>query len=260
MKRNNSLLQSIILIMVFMVFIAGCELDELINPIAPTPTKTKMEGVWKVTEAYDSSGADIMNKIQNEFIPITAFYLSSDNTILSTSGPMTTYIVYGDSKWTQISSKIDQVWNYANLTFNGGEFFVADGTPERFTIELKLEGIGGTSTLVEILNIFNIQAEWLKEVVYHKFMDVAVSFNSDASEMTWEWDNTTFAAYNMKDQYGNYVLWQGWPINKFSKCKVVLTKQVKTLNDIVNEAYADTSKCSVNIKFNSDFEQIEKSR
>jgi len=209
------------------------------------PTKTKMEGVWVVTEAYDSSGTDIMDKIQNSAIPVTAFWLTSDNSISSTAGPMTTYIVYGDNQWTEISSKIDQVFNYANLSYNGGEYFVADGTPDRFTIELKLEGIGGTSTLVEILNIFNIQAEWLKEVVYHKFMDVAVSFNETNDQMTWVWDSKTTARYNMKDQYGDYVLWEGWPIDKFSKCRFVLTKKSNTLNDIVTDAYDNPSTKSI---------------
>lgn len=221
-----------ILLLLTLMFAASCkkEKDE-------TPTKTKMEGVWVVKEAYDSTGTDILNKVQNNLIPVTAFYLSSDNTVLSTGGPMATYLVYGDSKWTQISAQIDQIFNYANLTFNGGEFFVADGTPDRFALELKLEGIGGTSTLVEILNIVGIQAEWLKEVVYHKFINVGVSFNETNTQMTWVWDSQTTARYNMKDQYGDYVLWGGWPINKFSKCKFVLEKKSKSLNDVTTEAY-----------------------
>ncbi len=230
MKRNFIL--PLVFISLIFMFSSSCKKEE-----PEIPTKTKMEGVWIVTEAYDSTGTSILDKIQNDVIPLTAFWLSSDNSISSTAGPMTTYIVYGDNQWTEISSKIDQVFNYANLSYNGGEYFVADGTPDRFTIELKLEGIGGTSTLVEILNIFNIQAEWLKEVVYHKFMDVAVSFNKANDQMTWEWDSKTVAKYNMKDQYGDYVLWQGWPISKFSKCRFVLTKKSKTLNDLTTEAY-----------------------
>ncbi len=230
MKKN--FIYSIALFAIIVMFSSSCEKEE-----PETPTKTKMEGIWLVTEAYDSSGTDIMDKIQNSAIPLTAFWLTSDNSISSTSGPMTTYIVYGDSKWTEISSKIDQIFNYANLSYNGGEYFVADGTPDRFTIELKLEGIGGTSSLVDILKIFNIQEEWLKKVVYHKFMDVAVSFNETNDQMTWVWDSKTMAQYNMKDQYGNYVLWEGWPISNFSECRFVLTKQSKTLNDLTTAAY-----------------------
>lgn len=221
----------ILFVLPFVASLISCEKD------APTPTKTRMEGVWVVTEAYDSAGTSIMDKFQNPMIPITAFYLGSDNTILSTGGPMVTYMVYGGSKWTQISSQIDQIFNYANLTFNGGEFFVADGVVDRFALELKLEGIGGSSSLVEILNIFNIQAEWLKPVVYHKFLDVAVSFNETNDLMTWELDNTTWAKYNMKDDQGEYVLWYGWPVTKFSHCKFVFEKKVKTLNDVVGAAY-----------------------
>ncbi len=232
MFMKKKFILPLVLLGFVVVFSSSCTKEE-----PQVPTKTKMEGVWTVTEAYDSSGTDIMDKIQNNVIPLTAFWLTSDNSISSTSGPMTTYIVYGASKWTEISSKIDQVFNYANLSYNGGEYFVADGTPDRFTIELKLEGIGGTSTLVEILNLFGMQAEWLKEVVYHKFMDVGVTFNETNDQMTWVWDNKTSAKYNMKDQYGEYVLWQGWPISKFSKCRFVLTKQSKTLNDITTAAY-----------------------
>jgi len=218
----------------------SCEKD------APTPTKSRMEGaVWVVTEAYDSSGANILDKFQNPIIPITAFHLSSDNTVLSTAGPMVTYLVYGDSKWTEVSAVVDQIFNYANLSFNGGEYFVADGVVDRFALEMKLEGVGGSNTLETILNIFNIQAQWLETVVYHKFLDVKVSFNDANDRMTWEFDNTTWAKYNMKDSYGEYILWGGWPVTKFSKCKFILDKKTKKLDDIVSEAYADTTKFSL---------------
>jgi hypothetical protein len=232
MKKSNKLFFAVLVAVVMSFMFNACTKDE-------TPTKTRMEGVWLVTEAYDSSGVDIMGKIQNKLIPLTAFYLSSDNTILSTAGPMATYLVYGDSKFTEIAAKINQYFNYANLTFNGGEFFIKDGTSDVFTIEFKLEGIGGgaTNTLAEILSLFGIQAQWLKKVVYHKFMDVNVSFNSTGDQMTWVWTENTTATYNMKDEYGNYVLWGGWPINKFSRCKFVLSKKSKSLNDLTTDAY-----------------------
>ncbi|NCO53825.1 MAG: hypothetical protein GW876_00255 [Bacteroidetes bacterium] len=223
-----------ILLLLSVIFAAGCkkEKDE-------TPTKTKMEGVWVVKEAHDSTGVDILSKFQNHLLPVTVFYFSSDNTVLSTAGPLTTYLVYGDSKFMQITSTINQWFNYANLTFNGGEFFVADGTPDRFALEMKLEGVGGgvTNTLAEILQLFNIEDQWLKTVVYHKFINVGVSFNETNTQMTWVWDDQTTARYNMKNQYGDYVLWGGWPINKFSKCRFVLEKKSKSLNDVTTEAY-----------------------
>ncbi len=232
MKKANTLFLTISLLISVTFLFSSCEKEK-----DSTPTKTKMEGVWVVTEAYDSSGVTIMPKVQNHLIPITAFWLQSDNTVISTAGPMTTYMVYGDTKWTQISSTIDQLFNYANLNFNNGEFFVADGTPDRFALEMKLEGIGGTSTLSSILSLFGIEAQWLKEVVYHKFLNVGVSFNDAGDKMTWVWDDYTTARYNMKDSNGDYVLWYGWPISKFSKARFVLTKKSKSLNDITHEAY-----------------------
>lgn len=231
--KFSGIIRLIPVIMLAAVFMS-CQKD------APTPTKERMDGVWLVTEAYDSAGTSIIDKFQNPLIPITAFYLGSDNTVLSTAGPMVTYMVYGEAKWTQFSSIIDQCFNYADLTFNGGEFFVADGVVDRFTLEMKLEGIGGTSTLADILSIFNIEAQWLKEVVYHKFLDVKVTFSEDNQRMIWELDNTTWAKYNMKNAQGEYVLWGGWPVTKFTRCKFVLDKKVKTLNDIVDEAYNPT--------------------
>ena len=101
---------------------------------------------------------------------------------------------------------------------------------------MKLEGIAGTSTLKDILSIFGIQAEFLETVVYHKFMDVKVSFQDKSNNiMVWEFDNQTFAEYNAKDQYGTKFLWYGWPISKFSKCKFVLTKKTKSVQDLVND-------------------------
>lgn len=226
------------------VTLFSCEKD------APTPTKTLMEGVWVVKDALDSNGTSIIDKFQNPMIPLTAFYMGSDNTVLSTAGPMVTYLVYGDNKWTEISAIIDQTFNYANLTFNGGEFFVADGVVDRFTLEMKLEGIGGSHTLETILSFFNMDAQWLSRVVYHKFLDVAVEFNEAHDVMTWELDANTWAKYNYKDSQGEYLLWYGWPVSKFSKCKFILEKKSRTLNDIVSDAYPDSSKT---VKFSPNF-------
>ena len=57
------------LVFISLVTLYSCDVEDEI------PTKTKMEGVWKVVEAYDSSGNSIIDKIQ---LPIAAFYLSSD--------------------------------------------------------------------------------------------------------------------------------------------------------------------------------------
>ena len=236
MKLINILTKQLVLLGTIILIFSSCDLED--EP-EPTPTKTLREGVWEVTEAYDNDSTDILNnfKVLNKIPPF--FHLSSDGTVISTAGPMILYVVYNEtflSKLSLIISTIDQIFNYFNLNFNGGEFFIASGVVDRFTLEMKLEGVAGTSTLKDILTVFGIQAEWLETVVYHKYKNVKVSFQgSTNSIMIWEFDNQTIAEYNTKDQFGTYVFWQGWPVNTFSKSKFVLTKKTKSLQDLVNE-------------------------
>lgn len=208
------------------LFLTSCEKEQI-------ATKTRMEGVWTVSHVYTSSGADIVSQFN---FPITAFHLSSDNTVISTAAPLTMFLVYGDNKYTQVAGTIDQVFNYAGLDFSGGEFFVAGGVVDRFTLEMKLEGLPGQKTLTFLLNALGIAQNYLDEVIYHKFMDVGVAFENNNNTMKWTFDNTTTAVYNKKDNYGNYVIWGGWPVSNFSYCTIVLEKQVKDLNQIVQEA------------------------
>ncbi len=206
--------------------LSACTTDE-------KPTKTSMEGVWTVTHVYDGSGADLASKFN---FPITAFHLSSDNTVISTASPLIMYLVYGDNKYTQIASYVDQVFNYVSLDFNGGEFFVAGGTPDRFTLEMKLEGLPGQKTLTTLLDMLGITQDYLDLVVYHKFQDVGVDFSEDYNTMTWTFDATTTAVYNTKDNNGNYILWGGWPVENFSHCTIELKKQTKDLTQVVQDA------------------------
>ena len=233
MKKINFSIWAIIALFVVPIIFSSCEKTE----DDETPTQTKMQGVWLVAEAYDSSGTSIMDKVENQVIPITAFWLQSDNTVYSTSGPMTTYLVYGDHQWSELLSKFDQVWNYASLNFTNGEFFVANGVVERFALEMKLQGLPGASGLETILNIFGIQSQWLTTVVYHKFLNVKVSFNEANDRMIWTFDDSTVGEYNMKDSEGHYVLWEGWPVANFSRCSFVLEKKSTGLNDLVTAAY-----------------------
>ncbi len=212
----------------FTLFISSCEKEE-----DETPTKTRMEGVWKVSHVYDADGTDHAGKLN---FPITAFHLSSDNTIISTSGPLTMFIVYGDNKYTQIAGDIDQVFNYTSLDFNGGEFFVDGGVVDRFTLEMKLEGLPGQKTLTTLLDMLGITQDYLDLVIYHKFMDVGIAFEDDNNTMVWTIDDNTSAIYNTKDNYGNYVLWGGWPVANFTKCTIILERQVKDLNQVVTDA------------------------
>ncbi|MCB0397524.1 MAG: hypothetical protein KDD36_12780 [Flavobacteriales bacterium] len=198
-----------------------------------TPTKTAMEGVWVVSEAYDENGDTITKKIA---FPISAFHLSSDNTVISTGGPMFMHIVYGNNKYTTIASSIDQVFNYAGLDFNGGEFFVGGGVQDRFTMEMKLEGLPGQKTLTTLLDLIGITQDYLDVVVYHKFKDVKVSFENDYQTMIWEFDAATQAVYNTKNNYGEYVLWEGWPVANFMKGRFVFQKRSTDLNEVVTNA------------------------
>jgi len=224
MKTINFKIAKPIIIAVIIVMFSSCMKEE------PVPTKTQMQGVWTVTNVYNDLGADITSRVQ---FPVVAFSLSSDNTIVSTAGPLIMYVVYGDSKYTQIASDVDQVFNYASLSFNGGEYFVAGGEVDRFTIEMKLEGLPGQKALTQLLNMLGIAQNYLDVVIYHKFMNVKIEFDSTGNQMTWTIDDQTTATYNTKDQYGNYVLWQGWPVNNFSKCRIVLKKQSVTIQDVV---------------------------
>jgi hypothetical protein len=211
------------LLPIVMIFLNSC-VEDL------SPTKPKMEGLWEVTAAYDEQGNDILPKIA---YPVVGFHLSSDNTVISTAGPLIMYIVYGGNNYTTMASKMDQVFNYASLDFNGGEYFIGDGVEDRFTLEMKLEGLPGQKTLTTLLQMLNLQNQWLNTVIYHKFMDVRIDMSDNDNTMTWTWDNTTKAIYNTKDQYGNYLLWQGWPVTNFSKCTVVLSKRNNDLKGLV---------------------------
>ena len=224
MKTINFKIAKPIIIAIIIVMFSSCMKEE------PIPTKTQMQGVWSVSNVYNDQGADITSRVQ---FPVVAFSLSSDNTIVSTAGPLFMYVVYGDSKYTQIASDIDQVFNYVSLSFNGGEYFVAGGEVDRFTIEMKLEGLPGQKALTQLLNMLGIAQNYLDVVIYHKFMNVKIEFDSTGNQMTWTIDDQTTATYNTKDQYGNYVLWQGWPVNNFSKCRIVLKKQSVTIQDVV---------------------------
>lgn len=225
MKTHRSKVFIIVSLIAMFSFFSSCLKDE-------TPTKTKMEGVWEVTNVYNQAGTDVTGKVN---CIVTAFHLSSDGTVISTAGPLTMYIVYGDNKYTQIASQIDQVFNYTSLDFNGGEFFVGGGFQERFTLEMKLEGLPGQKSLTTLLDMLGITDDYFDVVVYHKFMDVAVSFDGSGDQMTWEVDEQTTAVYNTKDNYGNYLLWYGWPVNAFTKCTIVMKKRSVELKDIVKE-------------------------
>lgn len=206
-------------------------LDEMI--LTEEPTQKRMLGIWKVTEATDESGEDIMRKIN---FPATVFQLGNDNSYISTSGPMATHLVYsGDSKYAEVASKVDQVFDYTDLeVFDNGEWFIENGIVSRFTILFKLEGVPGVSSLENILSIIGVYIPNLRQIIYHKFIDVKVTFESD-DIMIWEFDDQTETDYYTVDGKGDRK-----PISlstdRFSRARFVLTKQVKNLQDLITEA------------------------
>lgn len=220
-------LQFLVLPFLMLVVLSSCEKEEEFQ------TKQNMEGCWTATTITNSQGQDITNKVS---VPIVAFHLSSDGTIISTAGPLMMYVVYGDNKYTEIASQIDQVFNYTTLSFNGGEFFVGADEQKSFTLEMKLEGIAGTKTLKTLLQLIGINASYLEFVVYHKFMNVGISFADNNKTMIWTIDANTTATYNKKDVNGNYILWNGWPVNNFQHCTIRFTKQTRDIRDVVTQA------------------------
>ena len=199
------------------------------------PTKVLMQGTWELTAATNGSGQDILGTVA---FPVTAIQLTDDNGMLGTQGPMFTYTVYGGSQWVTASAKIKQAFDYANFRFNTGEYFVEAGNPTRFTVEAKLQATAIAGGLTDVLTIMGVDASWLQQVIYHKFINVKVTIpkldnTKERNTMIWEFDNQTTAAYNYKDGQGNSLLWGGWPVNNFSKGKYTFTKRVTGLNDIV---------------------------
>lgn len=212
--------------------LVGCSLFPL--DFYTTPTKDKMEGAWVLTEAYDQNDTQIVNDIS---FPITAFHFSSNNTFISTGGPMFMHIVYGGGKYKDILNKIDQVFSYAGLDITGGSWFIDGGDVSRFTIEMNLEGLPGQKSLTDLLGYLGIGSAYFDVTVYHKFRDVKVTFDDAAdSVMVWEFDSQTTAVYNTKDKYGDPVIWNGWPVDNFERGRFIFHKRSKDINDLVKEA------------------------
>lgn len=214
----------------FLLSVLSTSCDKLLSE--EPATKTSMEGVWEAARVTTSDGIDITNQLK---FPILAFHLSSDRTIISTAGPLIMFIVYGNNKYTEIASKVDQVFNYTTLSFNGGEFFIDGGQQSRFTLEMKLEGLPGQKALTTLLKMIGIGNAYLDAIVYHKFINVGVRFEDDYNTMIWDFDENTTAIYNTKDSQGNYLLWNGWPTNTFQKCQVLFVKRAKDIKDLVRE-------------------------
>lgn len=217
-----------------LIALNGCSLFEDLIATS-TPTKTKMEGVWEVTAAYDDEGKWILDSISSF---ITLIDLQKDNSVISTAGPMFMYIVYGKSRFNKIMSTIDQVFDYAEANFfTNGEWNAGSGNTDYFTVEIKLKlpGQKSLTSLLEAMGI-NSKALGLDQTIYHKFMGVKVSFEEDSDlKMIWDFDFNTSAEYNIKNEELKYVLWEGVSARNFTRCKFVLTKRVKGFTEIIRD-------------------------
>ena len=109
-----------------------------------------------------------------------------------------------------------------------------------FTIEMKMKFLT-LETLTDILELMGINPpSFIEEVIYHKFVDVQVDIDEENDQqMVWTWTNRTQPVYNIKDQYGNYVLWDGIALNSFSKGRFVFRKRVESLIDLSSKAIAE---------------------
>jgi hypothetical protein len=222
---------SILIILLASLLFTSCEVEE-------TPTKVLIQGTWELTEAVDADGNDITNKLA---FPVTVIQFTDDNGMVGTHSPMFMHIVYGGSKWVEVSAKVKQVFDYANLRFNIGDYYMESGAVDRFTVEARLQATAIAGGLKDILQIFNIDNAWLQQTVFHKFINVKIDFpksetTKERNVMMWEFDDMTTAAYNYRDAQGNPVLWLGWPVDRFTRgVKFTFQKRTKGLNEIVQE-------------------------
>lgn len=207
----------------------------------PSPTNELMQGVWSIESAYDEEGNDITEKVTT-LLP-AYIHLDDKNSVNSTCGPLFMYIVYGNSKFINVVSRIDEVFDYADLSLTEGEWFIKKaGQTDKFTCEIKMK-FPGMNTLESILsdmggiNLGFIE-NMIEAVIYHKFVNIEVEINELApNQMTWRIEDNTTPIYNTKDEYGNYISWTGVSLDSYSRCTIHWRKEVKTITQLVQDAY-----------------------
>ncbi len=170
---------------------SGC--DFILDPEAPTPTETLMqENMWEVTAVYDENDpykniADSLRLgLGNAEVPFV-FNMKDLNDFNSTAGPLFLYLVYGDSKWTNIAGKVDQVFDYLDAdAIASGTWGLGSGVVSTFMFEVKLQPPGFNSLVSVIEDLFGLQAfsQKIDKYALHKFKKVEVSFEGD--KMIWE--------------------------------------------------------------------------
>ncbi|MCF8295954.1 MAG: hypothetical protein K9J13_00295 [Saprospiraceae bacterium] len=235
MKFSRITIFAIVLLATVALVFTACIKEEV-----QTPTNELMQGVWELTQVTEND-----SNITSQFTGIfpTFIHLDDMNSVNSTAGPLFMYIVYGKSKFINITSQIDNVFNYSNLSFTSGEWFIdKNEVVDNFTIEMKLK-FPTTSTITTLLDAMGVSLggvvdDILDAIIYHKFRNVRVEINDDDPEtMIWEFDDLVIAEYNTKDSQGDYVLYQGtgFGVDSYSRCRLVFKKKVKTLTQLAQE-------------------------
>lgn len=241
-----------------MFFFAGgflfnsCELED-----EPTPTNELMEGVWELTSIVDESGNEIGDSIMGWFPCYMSF--DAQNSVISTSGPVFMYLVYGRSRFVDITSKIDDVFKYADFALDGdlnfltnGEWFIdKNKVVTDFTIQMKLRFPTAT-TLSDVFSLMNLPLPEIVEdaldiIVYHRFKYVSVEIDeNNPDEMIWSFTDNVVADYNTKDMYGDYVTYTGIPADSYQRCTMKFEKRIKGLTELTNQAIDDGYGAAVN--------------
>lgn len=228
MKKVFSTITKLVMLL-SVIMLSACQEE-------PIPTKTKMQGVWEVVEAYNENNESIINDVN--FLMPTYIHMDDKNSVNTTAGPMFMYLVYGNSNFIKISKKLDAAFQYSNLSLTEGEFFMTNEAYEdRFTIEMKLK-FPTMETITTIMDLMGIKPPNLfEQVIYHKFLDVYVTVpEEDDQTMVWEFDDLTTTSYNVKDQYGNYVPWSLYDV-PFSKARFVFKKRAESITELVKTHY-----------------------
>ncbi len=235
MNKTINLLKITIISMVLALVISSCE------QLEPTPTHELMQGVWEIDAVYDEEGKNITDEVTT-ILP-AYIHLDDKNSVNSTCGPLFMYIVYGKSRFINVVSRVDEVFDYADLSFTEGEWFIKkSGQTNLFTCEIKMK-FPGMNTLESILSdMGNINLGFLDEmiesVIYHKFIDINIDVSDyDPDKMIWRIDDNTKPIYNTKNQYGDYVLWNGVSLDAYTRCEIHWKKQSKSLIDLVNDNF-----------------------
>ena len=221
----------VLLILAAVFTFSSCEkIDE------DTPTNDLMEGVWELTGA-SQDGVDVTDKVTTHFPAY--FHLDDKNSVNSTAGPLFMYIVYGDSKFLNISSRLDEIFSYADLSMTEGEWFIdKNKVVDNFTIEMKLL-FPTMETVTEIFQLLDVDMPEFAEdaadlVIYHRFKHIKVEVDENNDDvMVWEFTPEVVADYNIKNKYGDKIAYLGVPLNSFSKVRLVFDKRVKSLTDLI---------------------------